>query len=129
MGSTMGAHCQLAWIFLETDGNAELGQALLDQAIGLYERGYADGFSRPYRFDPQLCYLLREDHEESLDIIETQLEQRYFYNWRWDHNNSAYDAIREHPRYVAAWSEYERQMAEQLEELRSMDKAKPAFEF
>jgi len=129
LGATMGSHCQLAWIFLETDGNAQLGQAVLDQAIDLYERGYADGISHLYRFDPQLCYLLSEDYDKSLDIIETQLKHRYFYNWRWDHNNSAYDAIREHPRYVAAWDEYERLMAEQLEMISAKDKAKPAFEF
>ena len=114
---------------LGSDGNEERGRELLNASIDLYENELVDILHDPESRDFDLCYLLSGEHDKALDIIELQLENKFVFIWRWQHAMQPYDAVREHPRFIAARAEYERRMAEQLTALRAKDKAKPAFEF
>lgn len=121
--------CPTAWLLLESDGLEPQGQKLLSAAIDFYANGIPETVLLQDRWPSDLCHLLEGDTDAALDIIEKQLAENLTGNWRWDHSLPPYDAIRERPRYVAAWTEFERRMTEQREELRSKDDGKPAFAF
>jgi len=121
--------CDVAYSMLGSDGNEERGRKLLKASIDLYENRLVDLLHHPESRKFDLCYLLAGEHDKALDIIELQLENNFVFIWRWQHAMPPYDAIREHPRYVAAWTEFERRMTQQREELRSKDEEKPSFAF
>jgi TolB-like protein len=127
LGTWEGRLCYVAYSMLGSDGNEEHGRELLRASVDLYENSLVDLLHHPESRDLDLCYLLTGEHNKALDIIELQLENNFVFIWRWQHAMQPYDAIREHPRYVAAWTEFERRMAEQLAELRKKDR--PAFAF
>jgi len=129
LGTWEGGLCHVTYSMLGSDGNEEHGRELLKASVDLYENTLVDLLHHPESRDFDLCYLLAGEHDKALDIIELQLENNFVFLRRWVHAMPPYDAIREHPRYVAAWTEYERRMAEQLEILRAKDKPKPAFAF
>jgi len=129
LGKAEGALCFMSYSMLGSEGNEAGGQALLEASIELYENQLVDLLQHPESRDFDLCYLLTGEHDKALDILELQLENNFVFSWPWDHRMRPYDAVREHPRFVAARLEYERRMSEQRELLAAQDTQKPAFEF
>ena len=123
------AACELAWLLLESDGLEDQGARLLSATFDFHADHFPEEVRHQDSWPLDTCHLLNGDTDAALDVIEQQLAHHHIWNWRWNHLLPAYGTIREHPRYVAAWEEHDRRMAEQLEELRAKDGAKPAFEF
>ena len=124
----VGALCELSWVLLETEGNEDFGQDVLDASIRMYETGFHEDIRNTERYGWSLCYLLAGDNDKALQILRQELDQHSTGDWPWFLRTPPYDAIRDDPRFVAMQAEFERRMAEQLAILRSSRK-KPAFEF
>jgi TolB-like protein/Flp pilus assembly protein TadD len=125
----LGGMCELAWTLLETDGNKAFGQELLDASIELYETGFHEDVRLTEQYNWSLCYMLAGQHDKTLDVLERELDNHLTGNWAWYLRTPPYDPIRENPRFIAMWAEFERRMAEQRDELRRREKAKRGFEF
>jgi TolB-like protein/Tfp pilus assembly protein PilF len=125
----LGVMCELSWVLLETKGNEAFGQELLEASIELYEAGFHEDVRLTEQYNWSLCYMLAGQHDKALDVLETELGNHLTGNWPWYLQAPPFDAVRENPRFVALWAEFERRMAEQRDELRRRDKAQRGFEF
>ena len=124
----LGALCELSWVLLETEGNEAFGKDVLDASIRMYETGFHEDIRNKERYGWSLCYLLADDEEAALDVLQRELDQNSAGSWPWQLKTPPYDAIRDDPRFLAMQSEFERRTAEQLAILRNASK-RPAFEF
>ena len=123
----LGTLCEFSWVFLETEGNEALGEELLDASIQLYESGFHPDIRLKERYGWSLCYLLRGEDDKALTVLQRELDNHLVGNWPWNLKSQPYDAIRDDPRFIAMYSEFESRMAGQLAKLRAQNK--PAFEF
>ena len=99
-----GDSCIAAWILMQT-GDAELGEQLLERATYFLTEELPAAVNHADVRSPDTCFLAAGETERALESIETQLEHNHLYDWDMIHSLPMYDAIREHPRYVAAKAE------------------------
>jgi TolB-like protein/Tfp pilus assembly protein PilF len=105
------AACLFAWM-LQQSGFEEKSELLLETALHRLENELPQLVEHVDRLGGQLCYLTAGRTDEALDLIEQQFEHGHFANWPTGHTYPVYDAIREHPRYLAVRSQYEQRLAE-----------------
>ena len=127
LGEWAGMLCTFSFLLLETPGNEERGRELLSTAIDMFENELPASIMRPERLNVDRCYVQAGNPEKALDQLERQLAANDINNWRWSLQSPIYDALRDHPRFIALQAEFERRMAEQLTKLRARNR--PAFEF
>jgi tetratricopeptide (TPR) repeat protein len=111
--------CIVAWLFMNT-GDQELGTALLQQTTAYIEDTLPLVTEHPDQFFPETCYLTAGDTEKALLSIETQLAHNHLSDWYIFHQMPMYDLIRHEPRYQAVWSEHERRISVQRENVRRL---------
>jgi len=106
---------------LITEGQADIGQPLLEQATRYLTVELPKVNEHADSFAPQFCHAAAGDAGNTLSAIETMLAHNHLIDWPIIHKPAMFDFVRDDPRFVAAMQEYERRIAAQREQLNAMN--------
>ncbi len=102
-------------LLLRHSGQPEAADALIDAAIGWYERSQFDGIHGYLTTigDVQL-FALSGDEQRAMRTLREAVEAGWVYDWRWHIGNKNLDSIRDEPEFREIVVELEEKMATQL---------------
>jgi TolB-like protein len=120
--SNPGWPCVLSWVLLNT-GDAELGQALLQEGTIYLERTLAAAIEHADRYEPDICHLVAGDTEAALASLETQLAHGHIWSWQSSHHLPMFRSLALDPHYQELLAQRDRRIAEQRELIERMREA------
>jgi hypothetical protein len=119
------------YLYGELGGDAETAQRRLEDIFEVQNALWSRKPYAPWSRKPWGEYLLKDlsllgRHEEALDLFEELMQTGWTGGGAWFrfflYRNILLDAIRDHPRFQAMVAVFESDMAEQLENVREMER-------
>jgi tetratricopeptide (TPR) repeat protein len=111
--------CNIAWILNKT-GDEGMGHALAFKSIDLYKNNPARLSNQAGGFFPALCYMVIDQPEEALRLIEKRTQERQIERWWMALSHPAYQLLRSDPRFIAAEAEIQKIISEEREILANL---------
>jgi hypothetical protein len=104
--------CVMGWLEARSD-EPKPGRRLIAEARRHFVETLPAWRDHVDRYNRDACYLAAGEPEQAIESIELQLAHGHIARWDEHHRLPLYDAIREDPRYQAAWAERERIVQEE----------------